>query len=307
MVQLDFHGEESVPRWAIFHDESLCEQENFIYHGFLLVSHAEGRSIVETLRQPEPELPDNYDKRIHFTDLGGLQGRARAAVRWVELARDRWLPSGSLRFYCLGVNLNNINYDLYRSSGAYARDLPRKNDWVYRRFYEIGLNAALAWFQVDPTDVTHVFYDQGKLDIDRFNRTLTVCGPDTRIKPLANDCLVSGIDLSKCLQLTDVLLGTIRKTYAPLARRAPAQIACVDRLYEVVEHFSHSKTSYNPKSRFWKKFCLSFFPKRGDMTPEEFFARGLDYHRKAGDLFYCDRKTFRQREAEKKQGSLFEI
>jgi len=305
MSQTDIFGVETDPKWVIFHDESECSKERFLYHGFLFVKQQSGRAILERLRKPDPTSPDNYAKRIHFQELTGLVGdRAKAAVRWVELARDEWLPRGSLLFYCLGVDLANINYRLYQESGRLGVGLPKKKDRVYRRFYEIGLRAALAWFAIPSEQVTYLYYDQGKQDIDRFNKSIHVCGSDTRVEPLHSDCKVSGKDLSKYLQLGDVLLGTVRKAFAGATQRA--QATCVDRLNDVMEELADPRRAYNTHGLYYKRLCLNFFPRHNRMMPEEFFARDFEYHRKASDLFYCDRKTHRQREALKAQTHLFD-
>lgn len=299
--------EDQVPdEWAIFHDESECKEERFLYHGYLCVRRSEGRRILDELLQPVPELENNYGKRIHFTALRGLQGvRAMTALHWIRLARDKWLPGGSFRFYCLGINLHNINYEIYRNSGTFASDIASKEERVYRRFYEIGLRATLAWFTIDPEHVSHVYYDQGKQDIDRFTRSLAICGAQTVVEPLQNDCLLSGKDLSKFLQVTDVLLGTVRRSFCKITSAATTQRKCVEALDDVIGSQLDKSSRYNKTSKYWKRIAISFFPARGDLTAEEFFARNLEYHRKVKDSFYYKRKTFREREADAMQYGLF--
>lgn len=303
MSQTDFFGEQSVPEWVVFHDESTCHEERFLYHGFLFVARSSGSVVQSELLQPGDGFADNFAKRVHFQELTGLgTERGRIAVRWVQLARSKWLTRGSIRFYCLGVNLSNVNFALYRDSGMFGSTLPRKVDRVYRRFYEIGLRSALAWFEIPPERVTYLYFDKGKQDIDRFNKSLSVCGSNTRIQPLENDCVVSRKKLSKSLQLADVLLGTIRRTFTRVAWGA--QAACVESFRDVIERFVDPSRAYNPQSQYYKKFCLAFFPLHNNITASEFFDRDLEYHRKGSNLFYCDRKTYRQREALKEQTEL---
>ena len=304
MSQSDFFGKQPEPEWVVFHDESRCYQEPFLYHGFLFVSRSSGAALKAELLQPGEGFANNYSKRIHFKELTGLgTERGKIALRWVQLAKSKWLPRGSIRFYCLGVNLSNINLALYRDSGLFGPSLPRKGDRVYRRFYEIGLRSALAWFEI-PERVTHLYFDKGKQDIDRFNRSLSVCGSDTKVRPLENDCVASGKDLSKCLQLTDVLLGTVRRSFATVV--PGAQSACIETFRDVLEPFLDESTAYKWDSGYYKKFCVAFFPSHNRITPAEFFDRDPEYHRKAKSLFYCNRKTHRQREEEQEQLQLWE-
>jgi len=305
-MQTTFLRDETPDEWVVFHDESICGKENFLYHGYLFVRKSEGRRILDEVLQPAEDLKDNVSKRIHFTALRGLRGtRARTALHWINRARDSWLIGGSLRFYCLGINLDNVNYKLYRDSGLFSSGLPSKKDRVYRRFYEIGLRASLAWFQINPERVTHLYYDQGKQDIDRFNKSLTVCGSGTVIRPLYNDCDLSGTDLSKFLQVTDVLLGTIRKTFCPISAGVTTQRKCVEGLYDVVTRQLNESTKYRKEDRYWRKFCISFFPASSGITAEEFFVRDLEYYRKSKDAFYSKRKTHLERISEEAQYPLF--
>jgi hypothetical protein len=149
-----------------------------------------------------------------------------------------------------------------------------------------------------------LYFDKGKQDIDRFNKSFQVCGSNTKIRPLENDCVASGNQLSKCLQLTDVLLGTVRKTFTKVGRGA--QAACVESLRDVIEPLLDESTAYDPHSSHYKRFCLAFFPSHNRITPAQFFDRDPEYHRKAKTLFYCGRKTYRQREADKEQTDCFE-
>src|SRR3989344_3265157 len=148
----DFWGQDHKAEWVIFHDESFCRDEQFLYHGFTFISRREGRSILDRLFQPYTEV-QRCEKEIHFSDLRGAgTERSMIARHWVNLCKEEWLCSDSMKLYILGVNLANINHNLY---SQYS------DDKVYVRFYEIGLKSSLAWFGLKSEQISHLFYDEG--------------------------------------------------------------------------------------------------------------------------------------------------
>lgn len=284
-------------KWVIFHDESICEQDNFLYHGFLFVRSDWGKKEVKgSLLQPFCNKRIACNKIIHFNELRGLGlEKSMVAIEWLKKSLC-WLSDEKVKFYCFGVNLNNVNYSIFGNNS---------HEKIYKRFYEIGLRAALGWFGITGEDVSHVYYDQGKQDIDRYNKSLRVCGYDTVVSPLYNGCDKSYSCLSKFLQLTDIILGTLRKSFVSIGVSKTAQKKCVDLMYEIVDHFSKESESYNINHQFYKKFCFSFFPRSRSLTAEEFFNRDINYYIKTAKAFYCERDTYIRKKAKEKQMKLF--
>jgi hypothetical protein len=103
--------------------------------------------------------------------------------------------------------------------------------------------------------------------------------------------------LSNYLQLTDVLTGTCRSSFVELSASQRGQKECVSNIIDVIERFNNENSAYNPNSRYYKKYVLSFFPTMNDLTREDLLSMGLENMMKRGQ-YYVNRKTFRQARAE---------
>jgi len=280
-------------KWIIFHDESYCDEKGFLYHGFLFVRTDMLKELKEKLLNSKAAI---CSKTIHFNELRGLNsGKSLKTLEWLEMVK-KWLPADSIKFYTLGIDLKKLNYDIW------GNDRNRK---IYRRFYEIGLKAAIKWFGMNEEDVTFLFFDQGKQDQDRYYKSKDICGINTKVSPLYSSCSLSGRCLSKFLQLTDVLLGTARKSFTSVSKNKKAQRMCVESLREIVEHFT-KKEAYNPNHECYKKYCISFFPKN-IISVEDFLNQDLKYHLNMKDAFYNVRETHIQKEGREKQEELFRV
>lgn len=307
----DLFGSEidQTSKYVLFHDESDCKKTNFLYHGFLFIRNKNGREILEKIK----EIKNSHikeKKEIHFERLNQHSGspygaKTKVALEWLDNTKG-WLGKGSVLFYCFGVDKNNLK-NFWTKPNSYEKN-------VYLRFFEMGMKAAIRWFNLD--NITHTFLDSGKYDKDRqkrvcwlnsnfFNSRLSHEVSPKNTRPLDSDENKSNSEFSNFIQLCDVLLGVVRSSFCELSDNQKGQKECVDNFIDVIERFNNKRKAYNNHSRYWKKFCIQFFPSSNNLTKKEFLSGDIDTIIKKGKLFYCDRKTYRGKIAEKSQTKLF--
>jgi len=290
-------------KWVLFHDESYCRKSNFLYHGFLFVKKQNSRRVLDKIK----EIKKNYNKEqreIHFIELNQHSEspngeKTKIALEWLNNSR-KWLEKDDIKFYCFGANKNNLK-NFWTNQNDYEKN-------IYLRFFEIGLKAAIRWFNLDK--ITHSFLDNGRHDEDRkkriswlnfdfFHSKLSHEIDPRNVELLSSNENESKSELSNFIQLSDVLLGVIRSSFCELGDNQKGQKECVDNFIDIIERFNDKKKAYNKRSRYWKKFCIQFFPSSNNLTKKEFLSGDIDSIIKRGN-FYCDRKTYRQQIAEEK-------
>lgn len=306
----------NVAKYALFHDESFCEIDKFLYHGYLLVKISEGRRILKDLLGIKERYYDS-NKEIHYNEIRNRSNRkhgekAKVAVNWLERAK-KWLSLGQIKFYLLGINKNNLK-NFWDNEKSYEFN-------VYTRFFEIGLKSTVRWFAEGDIKrgkelwVTHLYFDPRDRysNLGRKEKTIMVSSllkterkagaiKTDEISLLDSDSRISGSSISNYIQLVDVLCGVCRTSFVRIAKSSAGQQECVDEFIDVVEQFNCSEKAYITNATYYKKFAMQFFPTESDLTFQEFTSRGF-VPRKSN--FYCDRPTFRQAEELKKQQSLF--
>jgi translation initiation factor 2 beta subunit (eIF-2beta)/eIF-5 len=221
------------------------------------------------------------------------------ALEWLNFSRE-CLEKDDIKFYCFGVNKNNVK-NFWANPNDYEKN-------VYLRFFEVGLKSAIRWFNLEK--ITYSFLDNGRCDEDRqervrwlnfdfFNSKLFHEIDPNNIKLLDSDENKSKSEFSNFIQLSDVLLGVVRSSFCRLGINQKGQKECVENFIDIIERFNDKKKAYNNCSRYWKKFCIQFFPSPNNLTKEEFLSDKIEDLLKRGN-FYCDRKTYRQQIAEEK-------
>ena len=293
---------------VLFHDESDCKKSNFLYHGFLFVRNKSGREVLDKVK--EIKKVHNKEKReIHFHELNQHSQspngvKTKVALEWINFSRE-WLEKGGIKFYCFGVNKDNLK-NFWTNPNNYEKN-------VYLRFFEIGLKSAIRWFGLDK--ITHAFLDNGRHDEDRqkrihwlnfdfLNSKLSHEINTENVKLLSSDENESESEFSNFLQLSDVLLGVVRSSFVELGNNQKGQKECVENFIDIIERFNDEEKAYNNRSRYYKKFCIGFFPTSNNLTKDEFLSNKLEYLLKRGD-FYCDRKTYKQQLVDSKNLRLF--
>ncbi len=142
------------------------------------------------------------------------------------------------------------------------------------------------------------------LNFDFLNSKLSHEIKAENTKALSSDENESKSEFSNFLQLADVLLGVTRASFVELSTSQKGQKECVSNFIDIIERFNNKKSAYNKQSRYYKKFCLGFFPTSNNLTKEEFLSDGIENLLKRGD-FYYDRKTYRHLLADSKNLKLF--
>ena len=296
-------------KYVLFHDESDCRKSNFLYHGFLFVRNQNGREILDKIK--EIKNKQNKEKReIHFNELNQHSkssngAKTKIALEWINFSKE-WLEKDKIKFYCFGVNKNNLN-NFWANSDDYDKN-------IYLRFFEIGMKAAIRWFGLDK--ITHIFLDKGRHDKDRQIRIRWLSFDFFKLKLfheidigntnlLSSDENKSKSEFSNFIQLCDVLLGIVRSGFCKLGDNQKGQKECVDNFIDITERFNNQKKAYNNRSRYWKKFCVQFFPTPNNLTKEEFLNNDIEKIIKGGN-FYCDRLTYRQQLVAKRNSKLFD-
>ena len=294
-------------KFTLFHDESDCKKSNFLYHGFLFIQNKTGREVLDKIK----EIKNNHgrEKReIHFNELKQHSqspngAKTKIAIDWLDSSKI-FLEKNKILFYCFGVNKNNLK-NFWTNQNDYKKN-------VYLRFFEIGLKSAIRWFNLNK--ITHAFLDGGRHDKDRqkriswlnfdfLNLKLSHEIKAENTKVLSSDENESRFEFSNLLQLVDVLLGVTRASFIELSISQKGQKECVEDFTEIIERFNNKDKAYNNRSRYYKKFCIGFFPTRNILTKEEFLNNSLENFLKRGS-FYCDRETFQQKIIKEKQRKL---
>lgn len=290
--------------YILFHDESDCKKSNFLYHGFLFAKNNSVREILDKLIE-QKKNNSCEGREIHFSKLNqhsrSPYGRkTKVALEWLNLGRKS-LEDDKIKFYCFGVDKNNVK-NFWLNPDNFEKN-------VYLRFFEIGLKSAIRWFNLDKISLT--LLDEGKHDAGRqirikwlnqefFENHLSHEIECTSIKLISSNEQESRSQFSNLLQLNDIFIGTTRSCFVELGKNQKGQKECVDNFIDVVRRFNNSKSAYRKGSKYYKKFCIQFFPSRSNLTKDEFLSIDIGNLLKKGH-FYCDRLTYNQQVTERKQ------
>jgi len=303
-------------KYTVFQDEAGCRKSNFFYHGFLFVRNKTGRKILNEII----EIKEKNNRRwrdISFKDITGVtadteEGKKTNIVRsWLNLARNE-IQKGNLKFYLFGANKDNLKN--FWEKWSYEKS-------IYLRYFELGLKSSVRWFGKDKREiktlmVSHLYYDRGDYEDERKEKAswlsyefskinLPEVLPNPRnISPLDSDEKCSNNELSNLIQLADVLLGVCKYSFIKIAKSHIGKQQCVSDFLDIVQRFNNKKNAYRISSKYFKNFCLNFFPTKSDLTKEEFLEKELTYFQSAGE-FYCDRPTWQEQLAKEKYLKLF--
>ena len=306
MDDLFFQDQRDYNEFTVFQDEAGCKVSNYFYHGFLFVDNRFGGEILNSLIDIKKGENQRYTE-IHFANIKVSCNKeygykTRIALKWLSLASD-WLINGKMRFYILGINKNNLG-NFWNNNWRYEKN-------IYLRFFELGLKASISWFRNDkklvkPLKVSHLFYEHGKYNDDRKNKVIWLSKfnfgnllTNQNILPIfsneekqqeQNSLLAKFSNLD---QLTDLVLGVAKYSFININPKHIGKQECIDSFIDVIERFNNRKIAFNPNDRFYKNFCISFFPKN-KINKKDFLEKTTDYYIKAIDNFYPDRFTYRQ-------------
>ena len=299
--------------FTAFQDEAGCKDSNFFYHGFLFINNQFGANILNNLIKIKKVNKKRYTeisfKKIRAASSEKEGYKARIALEWLNLSRQ-WLIDKKIRFYIIGINKNNLG-NFWNNNWRYDKN-------IYLRFFEMGLKGSIKWFGNDkklmkPLVVSHLFYEYGNYNDERkdkikwlsklffgeilnHNNAQAIFSDEKRQKLM--DPRLS--NFSNLAQLNDLLLGVCKYSFIKLNPKHKGRIECIKFFSDVVEKFSNRKVAFNPKSNFYKSFCLNFFPKN-KIDKKDFFGKTTNYYIKSDKNFYCDRLTYEQEKAKEMQ------
>lgn len=252
-----------------FHDERMVP--NWLYHGFILCDISKLDSLRNDLCDAKYKAKCEPNKRIHFSELRSSSygsSRTKTAVSWAELFVEKLYQD--MWFYFFGINLRNIDYQFFGPSSN-GQDRHSK---IYNRFFEIGLFSACRFF-FDPTiedvEIKQIFSERRDLkETDSFlilapykinRRESNIVVKRKQIiqvdgNPLKEKCYPECCDI---INLVDVLMGAFSQAFDYTSKsRACNEVA--EKLVTVCQRLS--ETPYNKNSRYYKRYAISFFPKK---------------------------------------------
>jgi len=295
-------------RFTVFQDESWCSKSKFLYHGYLFVEDSSGREVLDNLLNIKSSH-GRGGREIHFRELiehpdspPPVDGtKTRVALDWLSYSRKA-LQKGKLKFYAFGINGNNVR-NFWENENRFEKN-------VYLRFFAMGLKSSIRWFRIPR--ISHTFLDRGRYDAERRRRVqwldynfFKLNFPNRldwqKTQAISSDEKESASEISNFIQLTDVLIGTVRSSFIESGKNQKGQECCVDNFIDVVRRFNKKEGAYRTGSSFYKKFCIQFFPRTKGLTKKEFLEKPLSYHLKMNAAFYCDRLTFGEQQARKTQ------
>lgn len=255
----------------VFHDERELKKAKWLYHGFILCEVKKCSTLINDLIDKKTEAGCPVGDRIHFVELTSRSAGSsstKTAVKWAKLFRD--VCYRNMWFYLLGVDLSNINYDAFglKSNG---RD---RHYRIYNKFFEIGLFTACRWF-FDPTtvdiEIEGIFSEERSLE----RRNPFAFYAPYRINQRESNIKIKTKHITKIsstpskekrypdyvhnLNLVDVLVGSFSEVFD----YSSTQDGCVEvaeQLYIVCDRLSANP--FNSRSRYYKRYAMSFFPRR---------------------------------------------
>jgi len=271
-----------------FHDERRVR--TWLYHGFVLCEVDGFPQLRDQLVDAKSGCACDIDKRIHFSELrsrGTGSSRTRTAVAWAKLFATSL--HSSMWFYFFGINLRNIDYEFFGPSVAgQARDFR-----IYNRFFEIGLFGACRFFfdsEGEDVEIVHIVSEKRDLEKDnpflihapyRINRRASNIRVRGRrvVQAASHPCRETAHpEYAHLVNFVDVLIGSFSEVIDYTTKK--------DGCTEVAEKvcpvcIKLLENPYNRNSRYYKRYAVSFFPKRlvsksammkyGVRAPEDMF------------------------------------
>lgn len=251
-----------------FHDERLIP--NWLYHGFLFCEVGKFSLLRDKLTNAKNECRCSINKRIHFSKLTSKStgsSKTRTAVVWAKMFVNELYES--MWFYFFGINLPNIDYELFGpSSDGQDRDFR-----IYNTFFEIGLFSACRFFfdsETEEVEILHIISE--KRDIEKDNPFLVhapykINKRESNIKAKSKQVIQVASSLSRerrypqyvqVINFVDVLTGSFSQVIDYTTRKdGCTEVA--DKVFPVCLRLSENP--YNKNSRYYKRYAMSFFPK----------------------------------------------
>jgi len=275
-----------------FHDERLIP--NWLYHGFVLCEADKASLLRDKLIEAKNECRCSIDKRIHFSKLTSKSTgstKTRTAAKWARMFVDELHQI--LWFYFFGINLPNVDYELFGpSSDGQERDFR-----IYNRFFEIGLFSACRFFfdtETEDVQILQIFSERRDLEEDNpflIHAPYKINKRESNVKVKSKQVIQVASSLSRetqyreyvhVINFVDVLTGSFSQVIDYTTRKdGCTEVA--NKVFPVCRRLSENP--YNKNSRYYKRCAMSFFPKQS-VSKSSMIGYGI---RPPPDQFYCNR------------------
>ena len=282
---------------VLFHDERKVGKQ-WLYHGVLLVPEENVQLVLAKLG--DIRALHGYCGEVHFAELRNLPnhlyGEKCAVARdWIRLFLDEACKLSY--FSMLGVDLTMIDWRRFGQGIDATRT--QAEETMYYRFLEMAVYSACRWFFGEHAKVRlqGMFKDKGadrRRLLERVPSKLSrrswgaLDVQFTSMQPIDSDHEQETRipEYSHIIQYVDVLIGSASQVLDNSSRKAG--ICCVAS--EMVPWVKRAtQKPYNPKSEYYKRYALSFFPKVAVRNPQLSGQETQDsfYHNRR--LLFCQR------------------
>ncbi len=270
----------------VYHDEREIPRQWF-YHSFCFIPLQNERKVLNTLCSHRRE--STWESEIHFKELKGTNTENDLAKRWVDYYGNEGIDD--FYYYLLGIDLQMIEKRLWKSGTRDHR--------IYNRFFQMGLYGAIKWFFLNPDARYHeviinkIFsHERSREDKDEFHtrpifETLqkslssdeVIIFKTYKIKEVKSDHEeeIKHPDASHFIQFADVIMGTFSQIYDNTSNHEGKKL-CARAMLKC--ELPGKIMSFNPNSRYYKRYAVSFFPK-AKITERDFFDKTPEYFLKS--------------------------
>ena len=171
----------------------------------------------------------------------------------------------------MGIYLPNIDYQFFGGAGSSGKEREFR---IYNRFFEMALYGALRYFfpLSEEVAVSQVYSEKRDLpaqDPFEYHFPWKMGRRDTNVKVATGK--VTLVDHSRMsdpeyaylcylVEYVDVIVGAISQALDFTTSGKDGCCEVAEIAYPVVERLTAKP--FNPNSRYWKRYSISFFPKR---------------------------------------------
>lgn len=268
-VQTDLWGNIIPPKEVtvnVYHDEREIPNK-WLYHSFLFIPIQNEEDVLTSLDKARQK--SEWDKELHFADLEKTDTENSLALEWIDLFSQSLFEK--VYFYFFGVDYQKLEKTLW---GKSERDFK-----VYNRFFQIGLYGAIKWFFLtagfEVVFVQNIFSDKkSRKEEDRFH-TQPIVEIEIKSSLKEENIIFQKPEIieidsdhwqerdyplkSHFIQFTDLIMGTFSQIFDNTSIQE-GKCMVADKCLKL--ELPTKLMKYNPNSRYYKKYAISFFPER---------------------------------------------
>jgi len=272
-LAIDLYGETGSKELicSVFHDEREVPKK-WLYHGFLFVAVEDESRLLDLILKERDE--SQWDKELHFIGLNRTRTMNALAERLTYLFCNHL--HGFVYFYLLGIDYTQLTKDLWA-------DRKTRDHRIYNRFFQIGLYSAIKWLflhkdsDLEKLIIENIYSDEKERSINDLFHSMPIT--DIVFKSLIKDEPIEFTNQrivevnsdhkqelryksqSHIIQLVDLLVGAFSQTMdATSEHEGKCNVADIMTRHELPAILMKYDDDYF-SSPFYKKYCISFFPK----------------------------------------------